>query len=126
MPFARIDLLEGKSPEFRRTVADVVYESMLHTLNAPQDDRFQVIARHDGAELIADATYLGVERSPDVVFIQLFLLAGRSVAQKQAFYRAVADGLHARLGHRREDVFIGLVEVGPQDWSFGNGVAQYV
>jgi hypothetical protein len=29
------------------------------------------------------------------------------------------------LGHRREDVFIGLVEVARENWSFGNGEAQY-
>jgi 4-oxalocrotonate tautomerase len=42
------------------------------------------------------------------------------------FCEAVADGLHERLGLRREDVFINLVDVTKENWSFGNGEAQYV
>jgi phenylpyruvate tautomerase PptA (4-oxalocrotonate tautomerase family) len=58
------------------------------------------------------------------VFIQVTMRSGRTDEAKQAFYRAVADGLHDRLGLRREDVFINLVEVAKQNWSFGNGIAQ--
>ena len=126
MPFARIDLVEGKSPDYRRVVGDVVYDAMLETLKAPKDDRFQVITENPADGLIADEGYLGVRRTKDCIFIQLFLLHGRTTEQKKGFYKAVADGLHERLGHRREDVFISLVEVTREDWSFGNGEAQYV
>jgi 4-oxalocrotonate tautomerase len=126
MPLARIDLPSGKPDHYRRTVADVVYEAMLTTLKAPKDDRFQVISDHAPATLIIDPTYLGIERSADALIIQLTLSEGRTVEAKQAFYKAVADGLHARLGLRREDVFINLVEVKKENWSFGNGIAQYV
>ncbi len=44
---------------------------------------------------------------------------------KKKFYRALADRLSAELGVRREDVFISLVEVKKENWSFGNGIAQY-
>ena len=67
----------------------------------------------------------GIRRTQDCVFIQLTLNAGRSLEQKKEFYKAVADGLHERLGVRREDVFINLIEVAKENWSFGNGVAQY-
>lgn len=125
MPLARIDLHEGKPLEYRRAVSDVVYESMLETLKAPKDDRFQVVAQHSSGGVIADPDYLGIQRTADCVIIQLFLLAGRTLEQKKSFYKAVADGLHARVGLRREDVFIGLVEVSRENWSFGNGEAQY-
>ena len=125
MPFVRIDLPRGKPPDYRRTVGDVVYEAMRATLNVPENDRFQVIAEHAPGGLIIDPTYLGIERSAEALTIQVTLNAGRSVELKQAFYRAVADGLHARLGLRREDVFINLVEVPKENWSFGNGEAQY-
>ena len=68
---------------------------------------------------------LGIQRSRDCIFIQLTLNEGRAVEQKQRFYKAVADGLHQRLALRREDVFISLVEVTKENWSFGNGEAQY-
>jgi 4-oxalocrotonate tautomerase len=125
MPLARIDLPAGKPADYRRTVADVVYEAMLTTLNAPKNDRFQVISEHTRDTLIIDPTYLGIERSPDALIIQLTLNEGRTLEMKKAFYQAVADALHERLGIRREDVFINLVEVKKENWSFGNGIAQY-
>jgi 4-oxalocrotonate tautomerase len=125
MPLVRIDLPAGKPDQYRRTAADVVYEAMLTTLKAPKDDRFQVITEHAPATLIIDPTYLGIERSADALVIQITLNEGRTIEAKQAFYRAVADGLHARLGLRREDVVINLVEVKKENWSFGNGIAQY-
>jgi phenylpyruvate tautomerase PptA (4-oxalocrotonate tautomerase family) len=126
MPLARIDLVEGKSAEFRRTVGEVIYLAMLKVLNAPEGDRFQVITEHPSENLIADKNYLGVTRTADSIFIQITLNEGRGIDTKKAFYKAVADGLHEQLAVRREDVLINLVEVRKSDWSFGNGEAQYV
>jgi 4-oxalocrotonate tautomerase len=125
MPLARIDLPVGKPADYGRAVADVVYEAMIATLNAPENDRFQVISQHTRETLLIDPTYLGIERSADALIIQLTLNEGRTVEVKKAFYKAVADGLHQRVGLRREDVFINLVEVKKENWSFGNGIAQY-
>jgi phenylpyruvate tautomerase PptA (4-oxalocrotonate tautomerase family) len=125
MPLARIDIPAGKPPEYGRAVADVVYEAMIAILNAPKDDRFQVVAEHTRDTLFIDPNYLGIERSGDALIIQLTLNEGRTVEVKKTFYKAVADGLHERVGLRREDVFINLVEVKKENWSFGNGVAQY-
>jgi phenylpyruvate tautomerase PptA (4-oxalocrotonate tautomerase family) len=125
MPLVRIDMPKGKSPHVRRAVADVIYDAMISTLNVPQNDRFQIISERDKGELIIDPTYLDIQRSPEAIIIQITLNEGRSVELKQSFYRAVADGLHERAGLRREDVFISLVEVKKENWSFGNGVAQY-
>jgi phenylpyruvate tautomerase PptA (4-oxalocrotonate tautomerase family) len=125
MPLVRIDMPKGKSPDNRRTVADVVYDAMISTLNVPQNDRFQIISERDKVDLIIDPTYLDIQRTPEAIIIQITLNEGRSVELKQSFYMAVADGLHERAGMRREDVFISLVEVKKENWSFGNGVAQY-
>jgi 4-oxalocrotonate tautomerase len=125
MPLVRIDLAAGKSPDYRRMIGEVVYEAMISTINVPKDDRFQIITEHAPADFIADPNYLGVQRSPDCVIIQVTLNEGRTVDQKRAFYKAVADGLNSRLNLRREDVFISLVEVRKENWSFGNGEAQY-
>ncbi len=125
MPLARIDLPQGRDETYRRAVGEVVYAAMTETLNVPKDDRFQVIAEHPGGSLVIDPGYLGIVRTRDAIIIQITLNEGRTVAQKQAFYKAVADGLNARVGLRREDVMITLVEVKKENWSFGNGEAQY-
>jgi 4-oxalocrotonate tautomerase len=125
VPLARIDLAEGQSAEYRRAIGDVVYEAMIEILKVPKDDRFQVITEHAAGDFIFDPNYLGIQRSKDCVFIQITLNAGRTVDQKSAFYKAIADELHERLSLRREDVFINLIEVVKENWSFGNGEAQY-
>lgn len=125
MPLVRIDLARGKSADYRRTISDIVYDAMIQSLNVPKDDRFQILAEHSDEGLVIDPHYLGIERSKDCVVIQVTLNEGRSVDQKRAFYKAVADGLAARLGLRRQDVLINLVEVRKENWSFGNGEAQY-
>ena len=107
-------------------IGEVIYEAMLAILNVPKNDRFQVITEHPVEGFVFDPTYLDIQRSSDCVFIQVTLNEGRAVEQKQRFYKAVADGLHQRLSLRREDVFINLVEVTKENWSFGNGEAQYM
>jgi phenylpyruvate tautomerase PptA (4-oxalocrotonate tautomerase family) len=125
MPFARISVPAGKPADFRKVVSDVVYESMLPTLKAPEGDRFQVVTEHSPNDLVLDPNYLGISRTGDAIIIQLTMNEGRTVEQKKGFFKAVADGLHERLNVRREDVFINLVEVKKENWSFGNGIAQY-
>jgi phenylpyruvate tautomerase PptA (4-oxalocrotonate tautomerase family) len=125
MPLARIDVPVGQSADYRSVVGDVVYRAMISTLNAPKNDRFQIIAEHPSGGLVIDPTYLGIQRTERAIIIQVTLNEGRTVDMKRAFYKAVADGLYERLGHRREDVIINLVEVKKENWSFGNGEAQY-
>ena len=91
----------------------------------PADDRFQVITEHDADSLIYDPTYLNVKRTDDVVFVQITLNGGRTLEAKRRFYRAVVNALAARPGVRRQDVLINLVEVPKENWSFGDGIAQY-
>lgn len=125
MPLARIDVPAGNTSEYRATIGAVVYDAMIETLKVPKDDRFQIIAEHAPGDLVIDPTYLGIQRSAQCIIIQLTLNEGRTVEVKQAFYKAVAEGLYARLAIRKEDVFINLVEVKKENWSFGNGEAQY-
>ena len=125
MPLVRIDLAAGKSADYRRTIGEVVYYAMTTTINVPKDDRFQIISEHSPEDFIVDPSYLGIQRSRDCVVLQITLSDGRTVEQKRAFFKAIADGLTARLALRREDVFINLIEVRKENWSFGNGEAQY-
>jgi 4-oxalocrotonate tautomerase len=125
MPLVRIDLSDSTDLATRHQIADIVHEAMVTTLNVPQDDRFQIISVHQPENRVIDANYLGIARTNDTVIIQITLNDGRSVDQKRAFYRKVADDLHERLNIRKEDVLISLIEVRKENWSFGNGEAQY-
>jgi 4-oxalocrotonate tautomerase len=124
MPLVRIDLRNGKNAAYRQKIGRVVYEAMVG-VGVPKDDRFQIIGEHDAGGFLFDPDYLGMHRSDDLVIIQITWNEGRGTAQKQALYKAIADGLHEAVGLRREDVFINLVEVKKENWSFGNGIAQY-
>lgn len=124
MPLVRIDLRKGKDAAYRREIGRVVYEAMVG-IGVPEKDRFQVINEHDGDNFLFDADYLGIHRTDDLVIIQITWNEGRTVEQKKTLYKSIAEGLNAATGIRPEDVFINLVEVKKENWSFGNGVAQY-
>jgi phenylpyruvate tautomerase PptA (4-oxalocrotonate tautomerase family) len=121
MPFARIDLAKGKTPEYRATMADVVYGGIIEVFKAPDGDRFIVINEHVPENFVFDPHFLGIERSPDLIMIQVTSTVGNTKEQKLAFFRQIVDELNRLLNVRREDVFINLVFIDREDWSFGNG-----
>lgn len=125
MPLVRIAVRAGTPAARRRALADAVHRALVETMNVPADDRFQIITEHAAEDLIVDRRYLGIARSDDAVLIQVALRRGRAVAMKQAFYRRVA-ALAEAAGARPQDLVVTLVENDPADWSFGDGVAQYV
>src|ERR1700749_3227955 len=103
MPFARIDLLKGKSAEYRATVADVVYRGIVDVLKAPEGDRFIVVGEHSPGNLIYEQPFLGFDRSPDFILIQVTSTVGNDKDVKLAFFRYVADGLKSKLSVRSDD-----------------------
>jgi len=125
VPLVRIDLAKGKPAQYAKTVGEIVYEAMVEVLNAPKDDKFQVITEHPLPGLNFPPSYLGVTYSPDIIFIQITLNQGRTVELKKAFYNRIARDIHERLKTRTEDIIINLVEVTKENWSFGNGIATY-
>lgn len=125
MPLVRIDLLEGRTAEFKSQLGELVYESMLETVGIPEEDKFVVVNDLKAEELIFSTNYLGVDRTEGIVIIQITMNEGRTTEVKKALYKTVADKLNSQLDIRKEDVFINLVEVNKENWSFGNGIAQY-
>ena len=125
MPLVHIHLMQGKSVEFRRQVGKLIYQTMMDTINVPPKDNFQIITEHDKDSLVYDPEYLNIERTDGLVVIQITLNEGRTTELKKKFYQRLAERLHQELGIRMEDVFISLVEVKKENWSFGNGIAQY-
>ena len=104
MPLVRIDLQKGKDAAYRQKAGQIVYEAMVANTGVPSNDHFQIIGEHSVENFIFDPDYLGIHRTNDL---------------------AIAEGLSSSLKLRPEDVLITLVEVKKENWSFGNGVAQY-
>ena len=125
MPLVRIDLPNSIEPERRGLIGDVVYQAMADILNVPDGDKFQIITVHDADSLRIDPAYLGIDRSAKAFIIDTTLNAGRTVELKRQFYATVAERLTAEADVRPQDVLIVLTEVAKENWSFGNGEAQY-
>ncbi len=125
MPLTRISLKRGTSVEYRKAIMSGVYEAMRETFNVPEDDRFMIVTQHDEGEFEFGADYLNIHRSDQLVIIQLTVSNTRTVEQKKALFAAIAAKLTSNPGLRPEDIFINLVEVVKENWSFGFGLAQY-
>ena len=126
MPLTRVSLRRGKPAAYRKAILEGLYQAMRETFDVPEGDRFMTIAEHDEDDFAYGADYLGIARSDDLVIVQITVSNTRPVAQKQKLYRRIVERLAENPGLRPEDVFINLVEVLPENWSFGNGEAQYV
>jgi 4-oxalocrotonate tautomerase len=126
MPLARIDVDASTSQEVRRKLSDIVYDAMTSIAKVPAHDKFMIVSTHAPSDLVYPKEgYLGIDYTPGIVFIQITWNAGRTTDVKKAFYRKVADDIHEKTGIRKQDVFINLVDVFPENWSFGNGEMQY-
>ena len=102
-------------------MADIVYHGIVDVLKAPDGDRFIVIGEHSPENLIYDKTFLGFNRSPDFLLIQVTSTVGNNKESKLAFFRYIADELKSKLSVRPDDIMINMVYVDRSDWSFGNG-----
>jgi len=125
MPLAHISMRTGKPDVYRQAIFDSLHRAMRETFNVPEDNQFATITEHDAKNFRYGASYLGIARSDDLVLIQITAANTRTVEQKQALYRRIAALLGESPGIRPEDVFVNLVEVAKENWSLGNGLAQY-
>jgi 4-oxalocrotonate tautomerase len=125
MPLTRISLRRGKPAAYKRAVMTEIYEAMHETFDVPEDDRFMTVTEHDEETFLFSRRYLDIERSDDMVMIQMTVSNTRTLEKKKALYRRIVERLAVSPGIRREDVFVNLVEVTKENWSFGNGEAQY-
>lgn len=126
MPLVTVTLRKGRSPEFLTQVGDAI-QAALAKANVPEADRFQIFHEVEDHQLYADPNFAGndrVERSKDVMFIQIILNTGRTDEIKSTLYAYLARGL-GETGVRPDDVFINLVEVMKQNWSMALGKMTY-
>jgi phenylpyruvate tautomerase PptA (4-oxalocrotonate tautomerase family) len=126
MPLARIDLRRGKSAAYKKAISDGIYQALREIFTVPENDRFMVVTDRDDEDFIFARNYLGIEHGPDFVILQITVRNTRTIEQKQALYARIVALLAENPGVRPQDVFINLIDVDVANWSFGNGVAQYV
>jgi 4-oxalocrotonate tautomerase len=125
MPLVRIDIPDHFDSGNEIEIGSIVYDAMIECLKVPDDDKFQVLTRHAASHIVKPNSYLGIEYSDGLVIIQITLNEGRTTEIKKSFYSKIAERLNATLNIRKEDIFISLVEVNKENWSFGNGEMQY-
>jgi phenylpyruvate tautomerase PptA (4-oxalocrotonate tautomerase family) len=125
MPLVRVDIKKHQDPTFAKRVGQLIYAAMRSAIGVPEHDNFQILAEHDEQHFIFDTEYLGIQRTDSLVVIQITMNEGRTLEQKKLLYKTIAESLNSELAVRLEDVFINLVEVKKENWSFGNGIAQY-
>jgi len=109
-----------------QAIGEGVHLALVETFGVPPDDHFQIIAaRTPGRELVRPPSYLGLTYSDAFTVIQITCNDTRTVEQKKALYAAIAGRLSHVPGVRATDLLINLVEVKKENWSFGDGIAQY-
>lgn len=125
MPLVRVDIKKQQDPTYAKRLGQLIYAALRSAIDVPENDNFQILNEHDEQHFIFDPQYLGIQRTDNLVIIQITLSEGRTLEKKKLLYKTIVDGLNAQLAVRPEDVFINLVEVKKENWSFGNGLAQY-
>lgn len=125
MPFARVFIRRGETREYRQAILDNVYEAMRETFDVPDEDKFMVIDEYDPDNFVFSKSYMNIARSDKFVLIQLTVSNTRTIEKKKALFARIVERLNQEPGIRPEDVFINLVEVNKENWSFGHGLAQY-
>ena len=124
MPRIHISLRTGKPEAYRQAILDSLYRAMRETLDVPEDDQFMTISEHDAANFRHGAAF-GIARSDDLVFIQIIVFNTRTVDQKKALFRRIAELLGESPGIRPEDVFVNILDAPKENWSVGHGLAQF-
>ena len=120
MPFVTITLLEGKGKEYIKAVTDGINSAVIETMGFPDDDRYQVVHQ------VSEDCLQYQDRTDDRVMMHLVMRSGRSNKSKQAFYKKVVENLSKNPGIKPENIFITITENHDIDFSFRDGVAQFV
>jgi 4-oxalocrotonate tautomerase len=126
MPLIRISMRRGRPASHPAAIVDGVYRALRATFEVPENDLFAVVHQHEAEEFVFDANFFGFQRSAGLVIIQITVANTRGVTQKKALFAAIAANLQHEPGLKPDDIFINLLEVKRENWSFGGGVAQYV
>jgi phenylpyruvate tautomerase PptA (4-oxalocrotonate tautomerase family) len=124
MPLVHISLRARKPETYRHAICDSLYRAMRETLNVPKDDQFMSITEHDPANFRYGKAF-GITRSDDLVYVEITVFDTRTVEQKKALFRGIAELLGENPGIRGEDGFVTVLAAAKENWSVGPGLAQF-
>ena len=125
MPLLTVNLVAGRTPEQITTLLDTIHASVVEAFEAPETDRYQIVREHPESHFLVQDTGLGLERSRDVVLIEI-TSRPRTREQKQTLYRLLAQRLNQGSGVEPHDLIVTITENTDEDWSFGLGRAQFL
>jgi hypothetical protein len=125
MPLLCFDLIQGRSEKQIGMILDVTHEVLVKSFNVPERDRYQIVREHAPSRMIVEDTGLGIERTPNMLVLQV-TTRPRSRVMKQAFYKSLVERLEAACGISPSDVLVTFVTNTDEDWSFGFGRAQFL
>ncbi|MGW1725890.1 tautomerase family protein [Streptomyces sp. NPDC002306] len=112
------------SAEQKRALADALNQSLVQGLGIPEGDRFIMISEHGESELFLDPTFMGMQRGDDAMIITVLLGAHRPLEDKRAVASAINKLVVEALGVSPDDIFVALVPVPNENFSFGRGELQ--
>ncbi|MEV7321962.1 tautomerase family protein [Streptomyces sp. NPDC093970] len=125
MPVFNAHVPAGRySPDQKRALADALNQSLVEGLGIPEGDRFIMISEHGENELYLDPAFMGMRRGDDAMIITLLLGAHRPLENKRAVAAAINRLVVEALGISPDDVFIALIPVPNENFSFGRGELQ--
>lgn len=125
MPLLQFDVIQGRSESEMRTLLDAAHRAVLAAFKVPERDRYQIVHENKRYQMVFEDTGLGLTRTDNLVMVRVFT-SPRSDEQKQFFMAELCRELKESCGILGSDLMISFITNGKGDWSFGNGVAQYM
>ena len=111
MPLVKVEMIKGKSREYKTSVLDMIHIALVEALGIEEWDRFQRII-----EIDKENFELPEGKTDDFMIIELTLFPGRSKEQKRLAIETITDKLNKELGIKNTDVFIVINEPPMENW----------
>jgi len=125
MPVFHAHLPKGRfSREQKIAIGNALNLSLVVALNIPPGDRFVMLSEHGDDELFIDPTFMGMQRTANAMIITVYIGAHRPAGDKNALMAEICRQLGQAADISPDDIFIALVPVPNENFSFGRGVAQ--
>ena len=125
MPVFHAHIPKGRfAREQKIAIGNALNQSLVQALGIPPGDRFVILSEHGDDELFIDPTFMGMNRTPNAMIISILVGAHRPSSDKKALMAKIPELLQEAADISPDDVFIAIVPVPNENFSFGRGVAQ--